>query len=383
MSFSFSRSFRNVGIDFGATSIKVVELEYGRDGILVTGMGKVATPRKETEGQSFKKAMKDALQTLISHAHIKSRKVVSSLPTSMVNVRHVRMHNLSKEELRDVLPIEAEGHLGEKVEDTVIDFSVVGEVMEKGQRKKEVILIWVNKEDVQQYIAWLKDAGLTAQNLEFSVWSSLRSIERLRLSDKAVLVVNLGGDSTTLGILHKHEVYFARKISWGSEEWTRLIQKKLKLDWKEADRLKTEYGFSWNNPQGKALNADMPFKDMRSPAEIAFEVLRPQVNSLQQEIQSSIGYFSTLTQGRLVEEIILLGGGSLLKGISSYLTGVLNIPVRHGNPFNGSASQGDGDSARLKFNLKTGGIPEGAESLESAEWAVAFGAALRGYNAGN
>ena len=69
---------------------------------------------------------------------------------------------MTDEELRKSISKEAEQHIPLSMDQVVLDFQILGEGQEDGQRKIDVLLVAAKTDLVDQHIATLKAAGLTS-----------------------------------------------------------------------------------------------------------------------------------------------------------------------------------------------------------------------------
>ena len=123
---------------------------------------------------------------------------------------------------------------------------------------------------------------------------------------KATIVLDMGTDNTNLVICSANSVW-QRCIPMGGNDFTMAIAEAFKLDFKKAEKLKR------SAPVSKY-------------ARQIFQAMKPVFTSLSEEIQRSLGYFSSSNDVEF-SKVIALGGGTKLQGLSKYIQQSVGVPV--------------------------------------------------------
>ena len=131
----------------------------------------------------------------------------------------------------------------------------------------------------------------------------------------------------------------------------------MKVDIKEAERLKIKYGLQTNaSKEGGEV----------------FDALIPPLTDLIEQIKKCLDYYQSHSphehlppNGQNVKKVFLCGGGANLKGLTSLLSQQLELPVEIGNPWINILEEKKKEKARLPLE-------------ESLKYATAIGLALRG-----
>jgi Tfp pilus assembly PilM family ATPase len=105
----------------------------------------------------------------------------------------------------------------------------------------------------------------------------------------------------------------ASTINTGGDHLTEMIAQHLHLTHDQASSLKNEYGISYSERQQRVIDA-----------------IKPILATLSSEIQKSIRYYSERASksGREISQIVIVGGGSIMPGLSQYLTKELHLPAQ-------------------------------------------------------
>jgi type IV pilus assembly protein PilM len=322
-----------IGIDIGTSSIKAVELGQSASGIDVRHWA-----IEPLVGNDAKTALKKIGERL----HFNEQKLVSCVFGKGTLIRFVDLPRMSLEDLRKSYVYDLDKYFPFDLKSIYTDCAILDP---EGQDKKMLVLIAaVKKEIVDERLKLFKDAGLELSSVTINSIALANAFNRLGptvgSTGKAKAVLDIGGSASCLMIFKDSVPRFARDIFVGSQELTKKIANALGVDAAQAEALKLQPGDKFD----QIIEAcDMP------------------INTLIAEIRLSMDYFMAEKNAQ-VDELVLGGGGSLLKGIDGVFEKNLGLPVKIWNPL-------------AKLNLKT---PEAVQDIQahSAQLGVALGLGL-------
>jgi Tfp pilus assembly PilM family ATPase len=132
-------------------------------------------------------------------------------------------------------------------------------------------------------------------------------------------LVDFGSLSVDITIFDK-QLIVTGTVPGGGDTFTDLIAKKLDVSKQVAYTIKTKYGLGVSKKQ----------KDIQ-------EALDPILSSLIKEVKKMIRYYSERDESenseRKIGQVITMGGGANLPGLSEYLTSELRLPARMCSPW--------------------------------------------------
>src|SRR3989337_2515245 len=168
-----SKSF--IGLDIGSQAIKVVELEPNNGSFRVLHAGSGVTPPGAVREGSVTEphVLADAIKRVLSSAGVRRGRVISAVGGQAVIVREPKMPKMAKSDLQQAVRFEAGRYLPYSVRDVSMDFDVLGEMVEEGQPKVEVLLVAVRQEVVDKHLDALRAAGLTPFVLDVESFASM------------------------------------------------------------------------------------------------------------------------------------------------------------------------------------------------------------------
>ena len=338
-----------VGLDIGSSSVKAIQLKLVGSKWIVEATGMVDLPKEALEpGKADAKQgfLLDALKRLFKESGISSRNVVTSLSGDSVIVRYVKLPYMSAEELRGAIGSEAEQYIPLNIDQVVLDFQILGEVQEEGQKKLDVLLVAAKNDAVDQHFAFLKSAGLSPQIVDVDAFALENAYEMSRLegNDETAALLNIGATLTTINIVEGPNTRFTRDIPVAGNDFTREIQKEFNLRFGEAEELKKAQGVISMDEDDIGLSS-MADKDDRVLR--MSDAMTPVLNKLLGEIRRSFDYYETQARKKTVERIVLSGGTARLKNLNRFLANKLGIPVEHLVPFRNLEISKGVDSERL------------------------------------
>ena len=320
-----------VGLDIGTSSVKIIQLKPSGQQWQLASMGIADIPREslEVKNQDLQRsAIVEAIKKAFKQSGIKSKRVATSLSGDSVIIRYVKLPYMTADELRGAIGKEAEQYIPLNIDQVVLDFQILGETQEDGQKKLDVLLVAAKVEVVDQHLLMLKSAGLTPAVIDVDAFALQNAYEvnRLEGGEETVALVNIGASLTTINILEGNNTRFTRDIPVAGNDFTKEIQKEFNLKFSEAEELKKSHGAISMEEDDFSLSS-VSQKDDRVLR--MSDVMTPVLNKLLGEIRRSFDYYETQARKKTVERVILLGGSARLKNVNRFLANKLGIPVEH------------------------------------------------------
>lgn len=334
----FSRKVRRqVGIDVGTSSIKIVELEKEDNSIKLANYGLIEDSDffgEITNGSSIPSGLKISegdvsvlIKELLEKAKIKASSAVMSIPIFSSFLTVMELPSLDEKELANAIPFEARSYIPVPLTEVILDWIILphegmvtalkpGEVaagVNNHLEKIMILLIAVPKEIVSKYQRIASGAGLKLTAIESESFSLARSLAGNDQS--SIMLIDMGARSTNLTILHKGFIFMSHSADVTGKEITKIISRSLNIDPKRAEELKKVSGVA-TSAGDKGL----------------IQVIGPFVDKIINEIERMEIIFSK-KENKKIDKIILTGGTANMPGIPEYLSKKLGVVVTVGNPF--------------------------------------------------
>ncbi len=335
-----------IGVDVGASSIKIVQLRENKKAATLDTYGELQLgPYEDSEigrGTHLRiDRLVEAFVDILREAAAGARKVSIAISYSSSFNAIITVPTDDPEKISTMIPIEARKYVPVPLTDVSIDWFPVSA---KSDRKvTKILLAAIHNDALKRYESMVHGADLISISTEIELFSTIRTATTQ--SDTTVGIIDLGASATKLYLVHKGVVGKTHSVPMNGVELTTAISKILNIDFRAAEEKKRNEGLTV-----VADNPDLE-KAFTQILERGFREIHTVIKRFEEE------------EGLQVEKIILSGGGALLRGLLPYTTDVLSCQAELANPFSKVAYP-----AFLEDTLREAG----------PSFAVAVGAALRG-----
>lgn len=305
------------GLDIGTSSIKVMQIETHNKTQFIVGYG-VANYDKSAlkdgvieNPEVLAKAAKELFEKNLI-GDITTRRAAFSMPVARTYNRVMNLPPMSRKDLDEAVRLEAEQYIPVAIDELYIDYNVTAETKDGF----ELLAVAAPKKIVDSYLVFADLLGLDVSILETTINASARLIAHSERNDVPTILIDFGSVSVDITIFDK-QLIVTGTVAGGGDTFTELIGKKLEVSNQVAHTIKTKYGLSVSKKQ----------KEIQ-------EALKPILNSLTKEIRKMIRYYDerTSSEGK-IGQIITMGGGANMPGLSEHITNELRMPTRMCNPW--------------------------------------------------
>lgn len=309
------------GLDIGHSSIKIMQLEC-RSGkkpkVLGYGVSKYYPENAITKGVIVNfEVLAHTMRELFSDrliGNISTKRVVCSVPTSHTFSRPMSLPPMDKQEIQDAVKLEAEQYIPIPLENLYLDY----DISRQDETGLDLLVVATPKNIVDSTIKFLESVGFEPVALEPTMNAAARLFKMTGLSNSgASLLIDFG--SVAIGIaVFDQSMFVNSTISGGSDTLTNLIAKKFNVTSSEAYVIKSQYGIG-------------PGTKMEAIMEASRVVLEPLVR----EVRKIMRYYDERAAGhhRKISQIVTVGGGATMRGLSEYLSRELGMPTQRLDPW--------------------------------------------------
>lgn len=305
------------GLDIGFSSMKVMQTKPEGKNAIVAGYGvnrfdpKIIKDGVIIDIPEMAKSAHELFDKFVV-GEITTRRVAMSIPAMRTFTRTIKLPKLTNKELEDAVRMEAEQYIPVPVDDLYMDYSITSTT----ETEIELLAVAVPKKIVDSYVALAKVLGLELVALEATIASSSRLFVHTELSDVPTVIIDYGSVSSDITIFD-HGIIVTGTAGGGGDIFTDLISEALDISKSEAQVIKAKYGLSYSKKQKEITTA-----------------LKPTLEQILKEIRRMIRYYEErYGDDRKIAQIVTLGGGSNMPGLSDYMTNTLRLPVRMSNPW--------------------------------------------------
>lgn len=345
---ALNESLGVVGIDFGSSSIKVVQLKMGQKTVALETYGELQlgpyAGKEIGESVALEPArLSEALVDIIREAHVTTRNAVLAIPSAASFMVAIEIPSLDENQVATMIPIEARKYIPVSMNDITLDWFAIPDMEADKKKMTRALLAAVHNDSFARLRGAVQSAGIVGNGFEIEGFSAVRAA--VQNAETATLVLEVGALATRLYILEGGIVHDMHTIRHGAAELTAAIAKSLGITLGNAENVKRSMGLISDNYDPRIR-----------------EAMAPLVERLMSEVIRVITRYETVHNTH-IEEISLSGGGALLKGFSEYVSNTAQKKVVFADPF-----------SKVEY-------PSFLESVlkeAGPSFAIALGAALRG-----
>lgn len=304
-----------IGLDINTTEVKVMSIDPEKQ--LVQGYGAIdvdAAKMKKVfdQGDSY---LEMQLKSLLSEkviGNIASDQITVSLPTSRTYSRAFTVPKSAEKNLREAVELEVGQYVPIPVSLLYVDY----EVVDRTKDTITVIMSAVPQTIVNNVVAAVEAAGLTANAIEPSINSIARLLRATEEGDLPTLIVDIGPANTDIAVLDG-SIRVTGGATVGGNTFTLDIAKKLGVALENAHQLKVLNGLNPGPRQKKISSA-----------------VEPSLQRITSEIRRVMRYYNErISSDKKLEQLLIVGGGSNMPGIGEYFTNDLLMPSRVASPW--------------------------------------------------
>lgn len=247
------------------------------------------------------------------HGELTTRRVALALPSYRSFSRAIQLPKMSGEELRQAVELEAEQYIPVPLKDLYLDYTITSQT----EDECELFAVGVPREIVDSYLGLSEVMGMEPILIETTMTSAARLFSHDPNSDIPTIIIDFGSLTADIGIYNK-TILVAGTVPAGGMVFTKLIREKLKVSDAEAGFIKTKYGLGMSKKQQEITDAVMP----------TLQKIVAEIRRMSRYYEERYGTKNAISQ------VVILGGGANMPGLSDYLTEALRMPARSQNPWN-------------------------------------------------
>ncbi|MAU34136.1 pilus assembly protein PilM [Candidatus Saccharibacteria bacterium] len=305
------------GLDISHTGIKAMAIDPKKWS--VEGYGSIdleplrVKEALEVAGKSY---LTDNIKLLLSEktiGSISTNRVAIAVPTARSFSRTFVLPSSAEKNLQDAVMLEAEQYIPIPTDNLYIDY----EIIERSKKEITVLMSAVTKMIIDNVVASVEAAGLQPVLIEPGICSVGRVLTATERGNLPTVIVDIGPANTDIAILDRGSIRVTGGLAVGGNTFTLDIAKKLNVALENAHQLKVLNGLN-AGPRQQKLSA----------------ALEPSLQRVLAEVKKVIRYYDErVSNGRKLEQLLVVGSGSNLPGIGEYFTNALVMPARVASPW--------------------------------------------------
>ena len=322
-----------VGLDIGSHSVKLVEIDDTKKGLILKNFGIIGLPNDAIVEGSIKEMeiAASAIKTLFKNLNIKNKNVAISISGFSVIVKKITISKREESELESSIQEEAEQYIPFDISDVNLDYEILtspeeeieeGEGEEEGAEKEgsdfmDVMLVAAKKDIIEDYESLIQLAGLNPVVMDVDAFALQNAFE-ISSGDTSgcYAIINVGAEELGINAVKDGVSIFTRDSSYGGSQITEAIMTKFDASFEEAEKIKLG-GTKIDEKDKGALE----------------EIFTTMVSGWVQEIKRALDFLSTTYPDETIGKILVSGGAYRVPGFLKYLEMETEIPLEELNPF--------------------------------------------------
>jgi type IV pilus assembly protein PilM len=320
-----------IGLDIGSHSIKLVEINQGKKGMILKNFGIIGLPKDAIVEGTIKEmeVVASAIRSLYKNLNIKNKNVATSISGFSVIVKKINISKRDESELDSSIHEEAEQYIPFDISDVNLDYEILkgqeegkGEegTAESGAKKgtslMDVMLVAAKKDIIEDYESLIHLAGLNPVIMDVDAFALQNAFEISRGDiSGCYAIINVGAEELGINAVKNGVSIFTRDSSYGGSQITEAVMSKFDVSFEEAEKIKL--GGTKVDKEKGALE----------------EIFTTMISGWVQEIKRALDFLSTTYPDESIEKILVSGGAYRIPGFLKYLEMETGISIEELNPF--------------------------------------------------
>jgi type IV pilus assembly protein PilM len=313
-----------IGLDVGSTAVRAAEVVPGGDQPSLVRAAQVPLPPGAVQNGEIRDSAQvaQAIRELWERGGFKERQVIMGVGNQQVVVREITVPSLPPKELRQSLPFQVQNLIPIPVEDAVLDFDVVEELEQEGNKMVRLMVVAAQKGMINDLMNAANGGKVEPVGIDLVPFALIRAVgqdDGLGLEEAdfgAEALVDVGADISNICVHDRGVARFVRILPSGGRDVTVSMATALGIPEDDAEALK----------RGQVVEGGPPSEEVEG-------IRRTRAATLVDEIRSSLDFFRAQTPGAEVSKVMVTGGGSKLEGFMELLDDRIDARVEPGRAF--------------------------------------------------
>ncbi len=305
-----AKDLNYIGVDIGASGIKIVELanEGGRARLITFGFSEYEA-QSATDALDNPEAKGKELAELAAKAGATTKRAVTGLPMASVFSTLFTFPEGTEKGLEDMIKSKAKKLSPIPEDDLVLDWKKLAP--QPNEKMVKVAVTAASRKMIEKYMQLFRASGLTLLSLETEAYALVRAL--LGKDRAPAMIVDIGSIKTNILMVKDGVPVIHRTVKAGGRDISNFLSEKMKVDLKQAEEMKK------NLSLGKLAGAEAALG----------QIVEPIVN----EIKFCESLYNEQYQDGKIEKVVLTGGSSLIVGLSDALRQATGLRVFIGDPW--------------------------------------------------
>jgi len=309
-----------IGVDIGATAIRLIQVREQNGRIVLVGAGRV----DYSAGERPLTLVRDLRAVYTAGGFLGSRCLVS-LPRTDIHLQSLRVPRMTDDELRSSMTWEAAQRFSLDRDAMQCDFIRTGAQLQGGENREELLLVASSHQALFAHLEPLMDAGLRPIGVDVGFAALARTFSRnlRRESDASTVrsIVEVGVTGSVILIMRGDQVAFCKTVPIGGQRLDQAVAEHLQIQPQAAAELRAARLVEMVGTPDKC-----PLSDPSTDRAV-YEAVRPLLGELVKEVVLSLRYYGVTFRGHPPERLVLTGANGLEPHLNEALQNSCKMPV--------------------------------------------------------
>ncbi len=321
-----------LGIDIGSSSIKIVQISRKNGHAVLETYGELALGpyAGKSVGEATSLPPEKVVEAILDmlkekEVNISTRVCGVAIPFASSLMAVMEMPVQPQKQLEIMVPVEARKYIPVPISEVALDWYIIPkdknpdteQVPESDAKSTsqnlEVLIVALHNDTLVKYKDIVTKTQLEASFFEIEIFSTMRSILDQEITP--VLIVDMGATSTKLYIVERGILRSSHSVNRGSQSITDELSKSLGISTVDAEYLKRE----------KGLIGEVNGVKVKDVVTLTLNYIFSESNRVILAYQKKYN--------KNVSKVVLVGGGSALKGVVDVAKESFQTEVVAGDPF--------------------------------------------------
>ncbi len=292
-----------IGVDISDNSIKFAQINDRKKDNILQKIGSLFLPEGSVvdgiivNEDEVKKVIKEAYERF----NLDSKKIIYSIPEKNVFHRTIVLSQNNESRIDEVVKWEINSDRQESIDNFYYTWNIVDHL--EDDDRNVVDISFVRREIIERMDNFFESLGLQVQGYEFESNSYLNYLPRDNFLNKSLLVVDISDKNSSFTIYDRGNVKLTTENSFSSQLMTDILAKTFNVSSDEAEKIKKtqDIGLVFNNDH-------------------FFNAVQPVVDGIIMDAKNLEDFYLEGNDlGNSIDDVLIVGGGSRMKGLSKYL----------------------------------------------------------------
>ncbi len=310
------------GIDWGHRYVKIVGLQKKGHSFALSLCQLFVVPDEGVTPAFQKKILRS-----LEKNGAKGQPLSAGMDGPEVNARYVKLPEMPRSEFKKAAIWEVKDQMYFPQEEAILKVVPFGVVPKDHLKRLHGMVFLLHKPFVYEKIDLFHQFPLKLRGVLLNSRAAQLAAAPQKMRQKNVLILTIGSHYTHIAIFQGEAIYFLRELDFGGQALSDEIVSYEGVTPQKAELLKKRLILK---PEGLDIRYAPEIQD----PDFLFQAFRMPLEKMVDEIRLSVQFYASQVHAS-VESIFLVGGGSLLRGLDTYIENKLGIRVQKLDPFTG------------------------------------------------